>query len=95
MKEALDPARHQKLPGVSNPRFPGRGLVDSRRMAKATKKAKTKQFAATKRMITPHDGRIVKPAHQLQQQVKKKPGGGGGSSSSGGGGSLPGAARKR
>jgi len=53
-------------------------------MAKAVKKAKTKQFAATKRMITPHDGRIVKPAHQLQQQVKKKPAGGGGSSSSGG-----------
>ena len=46
-------------------------------MAKAAK-AKTKQFAATKRMITPHGGRIVKPAHQLllQQQVKKKPAGG-------------------
>eukprot|EP00900_Chrysochromulina_parva_P023911 jgi/Chrpa1/6153/Chrysochromulina_OHIO_Genome00016199-RA len=43
-------------------------------MAKAAK-AKTKQFAATKRMITPHGGRIVKPAHQLhlRQKVKKKP----------------------
>ena len=40
-------------------------------MAKAAK-AKTKQFAATKRMITPQDGRIVKHQLHLQQQMKKK-----------------------
>lgn len=31
-------------------------------MAKAKKKAQTKKFAATKRMISAHDDRIVKPA---------------------------------
>lgn len=45
-------------------------------MAKAKKQAKTKQFAATKRMITPHDGRIAKPAKKAakgQQQQQQQP----------------------
>ena len=41
-------------------------------MAKSQKKAKTKAFAATKRMITPNDGRIVKPAKQAQHEERER-----------------------
>lgn len=43
-----------------------------RAMAKTQKKAKTKQFAAVKRMISPHDSRIQKPSQQQQQPPKQK-----------------------
>ena len=44
--------------------MPASELVRPRvaQMAKAKRKAATKKFAAAKRMISPHDSRIVKPA---------------------------------
>jgi len=39
-------------------------------MAKKQKQAKTKQFAATKRMISPNDSRIQKPKLNPNQQAK-------------------------
>ena len=39
-------------------------------MAKQQKQARTKKFAAVKRMISPHDSRITKPAKQQQQAQK-------------------------
>ena len=41
-------------------------------MAKQKKKATAKKFAATKRMLTPHDDRIVKPAKRQAVEERKK-----------------------
>ena len=41
-------------------------------MAKSQKKAQTKKFAATKRMLTPNDDRIVKPAKRQAVEDRKK-----------------------
>ena len=40
-------------------------------MAKTKKQATTKKFAAVKRMISPHDGRIAKNSLKQQQQQQK------------------------
>jgi U3 small nucleolar RNA-associated protein 24 len=41
-------------------------------MAKTQKKAKAKAYAATKRMISPHDSRITKPAKVAQVEAKQQ-----------------------
>ena len=62
-------------------------LVDAAAaMAKHKKKIATKQFAATKRMLSPKDGRITKPAKlQAQEDKAKRQAAAGGGSSSGSG----------
>ena len=53
-----------------------------RHMAKHKKQIQTKKFAATKRMISPHDARITKPAklQQVEDKAKRKEQAGGSSS---------------